>query len=718
MNMADIKITDNFGLTADFQIRDDSPLAKAKLTQLFSAGKQLFGELDKPMDQADFKSLSLGAEITSPDLISGKLVGLSIGGGANCGLSILTSTDGFVFGKDQFSPSIAIASNEAWQGVELDLIAKAKVSVSAKAVGVSFEEDSKLACATFTRFSVPRLPLPSLRDACAAAFTNFSITESAAAIRGQLVGTVNQTDVGGSVTAKLTLKQPYNLNALASANLPFNATASITPTVTLQVSGSVTITGEFIFRSYKKADNVVQIGVYKKRGSTLTATFTAAAGIGGDIGDDDILGALLNRALPGVDVAVAGITGDNAKALNKVVKDGIDLSLTVRLNATCSTADTDEAAVVYEVQLDNGDAAKTDSALTLALQADWTAIDTLPNAHRIRNIVVDTVEKKSSITLNLFGVYSATSVTAYVKTCTILLDESGQVSTIDKLETSRIAAVSLPYTSDSEKLRTALMQDFVATATYAVVARKLNLQLSVVQSYLDYQRNMSRDEMKQNVLLGYQLGIIPQGSLDAALSTTKSFPHALVSATVNYATPAILAMFFSNTAALTPRTQDELEQIGRDAMRVFLNPSDPVDAARIAVLSNPAAWAAMDESGDTATFGQILELQHLNQVQLAVVGSDWVSIRWWADVFTKVAPALRDTMAALAKAPAANPAQDPDFMKQRARMANALGAVTRKTNAAFVHGWGEAVLFALSGKTGTPAMDIRWIGYQKHYPQT
>ena len=714
--MADIKITDNLDLNADFQIRDGSPLANAKLTHLVSSSKELFGELDKPLDQADLKTISLGAQMTSPNLLSGNLVGLSIGGGVNCGLSILTSTDGYVFGKDQFSPSIPITPGEAWLGVEIDLIAKAKVTVSDNAVGVSFERDSKLACSTFSRLSVPNPPLPSLRSACAEGFSNFSIIASADAIRNQLVGTVNQTDAGGSVTAKLTLKQPYTLNALASANLPFNATASITPSVTLQVTGSVTVNGEFIFRSYKKSDNVVRIGVYKKRGTTLAAGFTAGAGIGGDIGDDDILRALLNKVLPGVDVAAAGITGDNAKTLNKVIKDGVDRSLSVQLNATCSAAFTDEAAVVYEVQLDNSDA--TNNALTLALQADWTALDVLPNARCIRNIIVDTVEKRGSLTLNLFGFYSATSVTDYVKSCTILLDESGQISIIDKLETSRIAAVSLPYASDSEKLRTALMQDFVCTATYAVVAGKLNLQLSVVQSYLDYQRNMSRDGMKQNVILGYQLGIIPQGSLDTVLSSTQSFPHASVSATVNYGMPAILRLFFRDAVALKPRTQDELEQIGRSTMETFLDPSDPTDAARISVLGNSEAWAAMDESGNTATFGQIVYLQHLSPTQLAVVSSDWVSIRWWANVFIKVAPALNDTMTALAKTTVGNPAQDPDFMKQRARLANTLGAVTRNTNAAFVHGWGEAVIFALSGKTGTPVMDIAWSGYQKHYPRT
>lgn len=711
--MADIKITDNFGATADFQIRDNSPLANARLTHLVSAGKEVMAEFDKPLDQADFKTVALGPEIISPNLINSSINSVTLTAGMSCGLSILTSADGFVFGKDQFSPTIPIAPGEAWLGVEMDLFAKAKVAVTDNAVGVSFKAEQKLACSTFTRLSAP---VPTLRAACSAAFSNFSVTTSAAAIRSQPVGTVNQTDVAGSITAKVTLSQPWTPNPLASVNLPFKATASVTPSLTLQVAGGISITGEFIFRSYKKADNVVQIGVYKKRGTTLTASFTAGAGLGGDIGDTDVLGPLLNKVLPGVDTAAAGITGDNAKALNKVINDGIDRSLSAQLNATCSAAFTDEAAVVYEIQLDAGDPAATDHALTLALQSDWTAIAALPNnvARLLRNIVVDTVEKKTSITLNLFGFYSAVSVTDYLKTCTVLLDESGQLSIIDKLEMSRISAVSLPYASDSDKLRTALMQDFVATATYAVIAGKLNLQLSVMQSYFDYQRNMSRDEMKQNVVLGYQLGLIPQGSFDAVLAATPSFPHASVSATVNYANPAVMTLFFSDTAALKPRSQDELEQIGRNVMIAFLDPSDPVDAVRISVLKNDAAWADMDEAGDTATFPQIIFLQHLNQAQLGAVEADWVSIRWWADALVKVAPALSDTLAALAKAPPADPTHDDEFMKQRARLANTLGAVTRKINAAFVQGWGEAVIFALSGKAGVASMDFAWSSFHKH----
>jgi hypothetical protein len=41
--MADVIITDTLGATADFQIRDDSPLAKAKSTQLVSSAPEAYG---------------------------------------------------------------------------------------------------------------------------------------------------------------------------------------------------------------------------------------------------------------------------------------------------------------------------------------------------------------------------------------------------------------------------------------------------------------------------------------------------------------------------------------------------------------------------------------------------------------------------------------------------------------------------------------------------
>ena len=341
--MADITITDNAALSVDFKIRDDSPLAKAGLKQLVAAGDELRKNFTAPVDQADFQSIALGGTFTSPDLLSSDLPSLTLSAGVNCGLTVVKPADKLLFPDDGFSPRIPVSANQAWVAVDFDLSAKAKVGVSANGVGVSFEDDAKLCCSTFSLFSAKLSPLPSLGDACAAAFENYSILTSAAGIRKQFPCTVNMSEANGAVTIGVSLSQPFTINPLASATLPFNITASIQPQVTLKLAPAVTVTGDLIFRSYKVSDDVVRIGVYKKHGTTLSATLTGAAGIGGDIGKTDILGLLLNAALPGVDVAKAGITGDNAKTLNKVIKDSLNRSLAAQINATCSAAVTDEA---------------------------------------------------------------------------------------------------------------------------------------------------------------------------------------------------------------------------------------------------------------------------------------------------------------------------------------------------------------------------------------
>jgi len=712
--MADIKITDNVSLSTDLDLREGAPLLKAGIGSLITTGAQFFQNVNKPLDQTNVQAVALGGNFSSPSLLSGDVASLTAGAGMNCCLTVKKSTDKLLFDDDGFSPVISIPANQAWLGVEFDLSATGTVAASANGVGVSFEVNGQLTCATYTLFTASQ-PLPLLLEACGVAFSNFSLSTNASAIRKQPPGTVNVTEVTGSITAAVSFEQPFAMNALASANLPFNESASIQPAVTLSLGTSLEVAGDFLVRCYKMSDSVVRMGVYKKHGSTLTVSLSAGAGIEGKIGGDDVLNALLKAALPGVDVAAAGLSGDMAATLNGVVREGLSRNLSACLNAVCSAAFTHEAALLYDVQLDAGDSVVTDSALGSALHGDWTALEALPNARRIRNIAVETVEKKRSLTVNLFGFYSAVSTSDYLKTCTVLIDESGQMVITDKMDASRIGASTSPYTADSDKLRQALMEDFLCTATYAVVSGKLNLNLSVMQSYHRYRSNMSTAEMREAVSLGYALGLIPPGFLDATLNATPSFSHALVSSVVRYDTPALMDIFYKDPASQTQRSNAELEQAGRDVMCLLLDPADPTDAVRLSVLRNNSAWAQMDEIGNTAAFGGIPELSDLGPTQLGVVTADWISIVWWAQALAKIAPALSATTLALSQAPAGNPSQDAGFMKARAKLANVLGDVTRNTSAAFVHGWGAAVMFALSGRHGTAEMDLTWNSKSLHY---
>lgn len=722
--MATINITDNVAVSTDLEIRDDSPLAKAGITKLVSTAKQLFDDFSKPIDQADEQSFALGGTFTSPNLLTSDLSAVTAAAGINCALSIVKAADANLFPDDGFSPIIPVNPNQAWLGVDFDLTGTVAAGTTVNGVGVSFEGTGTLSCSTYTLFAPQAPPLPLLRDACAAGFSNFSLTTNAAALRSQLANTVNVTELSGSVTVAVALDVPFTLNPLASASLPFIQTASIQPSVTVELAPSIQVSGDLLVRSYKVSESVLRLGVYKKRGTTLSVSFTAAAGIEGEIGTTDVLGALLNKALPGVDIAATDITGDNAAALNAAIQAGLDRSLSAQVNATCSATLTDEAAVLYEIDLEGGDTGATDGALGSALHGDWTSLEKLSqqtpaNVRRLRNIAVETVDKKRSFTVNLFGFYSAVSVSEYLKSCTVLVDESGQISIIDKLDASRISASVAPFAADGEKLRRALMEDFLCTATYAVVGGKLDFKLMVVQNYLEYKPEMSPHEMQENVLLGSMLGLIPFGSFDDALKANPSFKHACVTAVVNYDMPALLNVFFKDPAAMEPRSNQEIEVQGRRVMAALIVPpgddDGDTDALRRKVLGDDAVWAKMDESGNIATFNTIDGLSGLGTTQLAAVSADWVSIAWWADALSRVAPAIKETMGTLSGVSSTDPTHDPDFMKARDRLADALGAAIRNSDAAFEPGWGEAVTFGLSGGHGVAQMDIDWAGGTRHY---
>jgi len=62
-----------------------------------------------------------------------------------------------------------------------------------------------------------------------------------------------------------------------------------------------------IVRSHKIGENLLELGIYKKRDSTLTANFTAKAGVGVDEGTSDLASILLSTAFPGVSCKDAGI---------------------------------------------------------------------------------------------------------------------------------------------------------------------------------------------------------------------------------------------------------------------------------------------------------------------------------------------------------------------------------------------------------------------------
>jgi hypothetical protein len=714
--MADLQITDEFGLSTTLQLSDDSPLAKAKITQLTSLKQDIKDEITKPIDQTSLKSFSFGLTGTAPTTAIGSDTKITLGGSESGGISIARPADKTLFPKDNFSPDVDIASSECWMGVELDVAFNAGVQASADGFGVGIKDGDKLALTTYKLITATGGKFPDLLDGLKTALESFYLASSAAAIRAQPPGTVCVHDLGGTVTLSGSYQLPVSINPLASVDLPFNYKISVQPTTTVKLSGSIGLMGDWIVRLHKITDTALDIGIYKKKGTTLTASFTAGAGIGIDEGTTDLASLILSAVFPGADSKKAGLTGDNATELNAALKDCIDRSLSISANLSCSAQFTDEAAVVYHLDLSTGSTGDTNAALTDVLRGDWTKLTKLPNAQRLRNITTDTTQYKHEIAINLFSLYNAVDEDTYVQSCTILCDPLGNVSVTDKVKASRISAADAPYLADPDKLRTALAQDFLATASYAVVASRVQQNLAIQQSYLRYARSLSAQQMKDEILTGIALHLINDKAYwDATLVAIGAFPHACITASAKYGNASVLSIFFSNPGKLQPRSRPQIEKTGRDAMIALIDAGDQSAAQRLTALRSDTIWNEMDSKGAAGTFNQIPELSRFSQIDLGNIAADWTAIRWWADSMLQVAPKLADLLTQLASIPAADYSTNPGFLAETKEFQKLLGGFVQNTHAAFADGWGMAVVFALAGSGSARTMDIVWTGNTKHY---
>jgi hypothetical protein len=716
--MPDIKITDSVSATADLQFNDTSALAKAGLKQIISHTNPFVAALNTPVDKSGLKEATYGAKFSSPAQLIANAAKLTINADACGSLKTYPPAAKKLFGDD-FTPEVPIAADEYWMSMEVDTSLSGKVAATIDGVGIALEGATS---ATFTTYTLFKGQLPSLKDAITAALNNYSVDYNVAVLRNQPVGTVNVSDLSGSVKLSGSYSVPISVNALASAKLPFDQTFALQPDVTLKLTGEIKLTGQFVVRSHRVSANELRLGVYKKMGSSFKATFTASAGIGANVAGKELISTFVGAVFKQPDISQLGISGKSATALNDALRDCVDHSFSVSLNAICSASTTDEAAVTYSVDLSTGDNAKTDEALASALRGDWSALAALPNAKSLRDITRDTETSERKLIINLLGLYNAETVDQFTKTCTILHDGAGNVVVTDKVTASHLAAAAEPFRADPDKLRSALSEGFLATVTYVAGGSAGTPHIGDVkatQTYFSFEDDVSRTEMRQHIMLGQVLNLIPPGSWDAIIAAHNSFGHVRVEASANYDSTSAMKLFFKDPDQKSARTLPEFETIGRQVLAALIDPESPNGSDRIRILKDDATWAAMDDKGAVATFNTIDGLKNLNPNALAVVGSDWTDVTWWADAMSKVTPKLSLVLSALKATTAADPTADRKFMKARRNLEAAIGQVTRNSRAAFAGGWGVAVMETVCQFAAPLTMDITADNnIVKHYQST
>ncbi|MGH9431684.1 MAG: hypothetical protein ACRD3T_09090 [Terriglobia bacterium] len=703
--MAQISIADTTGVHFDVQLDDNSPLAKSELRSLSSVTAQIVGEFSKPLEVAKLAATTFGANFTSPSITAGGNRTLTIKSGANASLCELRASDSPLFGDDPYAPPIVIGDGQCWIAFELDTLFDLTLNLpvgigGVSGFGVGIEASVAPTFTSYTLFDKASGALPTLGQAVGMSLSNFDAVTSAAQLRNQKPGTVQASDIIGTVTLSGSYSLPISVNqlSLADAKLPFNYSVNVRPQLGVTLAGSIAITGEYIVRSFRKTGTELQLGVYKKRGTDLSASFTAGAGVHAPVGKTDLIASFFSAVVPGVDLKAAGLSDADLKTIQKTLKDSIDRSLSLSLNLCCSACFDNEAALVYSIDL-TGDQATTDAAIDAAFRGDWTLLANLPNAKSLRNVVGETQQNRHKTVINLLGIYNYESVATFIGSCTVLRSpEDGTITITDNASASRISVASMPYAADADRLRTVLAQAFLATATYTAAnsGGKLSADLNASLSYLLYEEELHAQSVRKDLLVGIALGLISQAEWQNLAPASACPKHVRIAAKAVFGNDAAMRLFFSDPTARTPWALDHLKRVGRNVLSSLLDPNDPIDARRQQVLGDDTTWSQMDQqrfpADSPASYG------------------DWYDITFWAKPISQIAPLINALLQAVDQSTAADPSTDPNFMAKRDALAKGLGQVSRNTHAAHEADWPIAVMCQLSGFRPKVSLQAAWDG--------
>ncbi len=698
--MAKISI-DDLGGSAKLDIADDSLAAQHGLSRLHTAASDVITALPRLLlDKPFFKEASFGLTFSLP-AIPIKSNTVNIKAGANSSLRISRCADSPLFGKDDCDP-VEIPGNDCFVSLELDTTVDAGVKAPLpQGFGVSFEQSTAPKFSTHLHIEGSDASTTSLETALSKAINAFRILDSADAVLNVPPGAIYSFDLAGSVKVGGSWQLPLSVNqlCLADAKLPFNQSIAVNPNVKVKLEGDIKLTSEFSVRVRKVQPGQLHFALYRKKGSTLEAGFTAAAELQANIDKLDLIKTVFTALGSSLDSSALGaLTPDEADEVHQILKDGISRSLGIALNSTCSASLNDEALFAYAMDCSSINPAKKD-AIAKALHGDWGGFNDPAVARQLRNAVVESNERKTTLSFNFLGLYNAVSIGDFVKSMRLLRnDEDGSITITDKVTAARIAAAITPLAAKEDRLRKALYEGFVATATYKALLAAVgaNPAFDAKQSYLVYAERMSfRDALKQ-LTAGEVLGVMPENVKTALGAVGAPVHHANFRGSRSYSNDEVLRFFFSDVAQFTPHSCSELIRIARFVLADLLDPQDPTDQARIAHLENDQLWLEM--ASHPASIAEPFS-------------ADYLDIVWWAAAIDKTAPLLADTIR-YARTLKGDISSDATFMKKRANLASALDNVTHSTHGAFDKAFALSVMSELAGSKSTkgPVFEATWDG--------
>lgn len=702
--MPNIPIADGFGLNLQASLNPNSAFAKYfQSPPALSIIQQNLASLqDVPLTGLPVKTTEVGIAFTAPTALASTSPQFAGSVTASANLSVAVS--GKLFDPDPFDSPIEVPSGHAFLGLGVKATLSPGVSVPAGQLDVGFAVGSTLCLSNYKLFAATATS-PTFQAALQASVGNYVIPLAPDDFAAMGVGDVATIEGTGSLQLSGTVNLLTAVNplvSLSSAALP--TTLSLQEGAKINVSASFTIQGDWQIRVQKVDSATVRLGFYRKRGADLTVDVNPSMGVTAGTGKVDFIAAILSAIgsspVPSsADLEKAGLTEEKQETILRALRAGVQRNLALAVQAELHMLASQEAAFLYEVSLNelgpDGRAA-IQNALRLNLSALSESAPLLPKGvQEIRSVLTTTRSKTHTLKLNLLGIYNFGATSDLTLKGTWLTDPaSGAIVITDSATANRVAS-AVNYLASPDKLRKVLAQSFLITAAYrgsGLITHAPSLKVS----YWHFAEHAKTDHatMAASLNMLARLGLISAGQEQQNLVHAGNFGCSSFFVNTDFDDALSESLFLTSDGQ--PRGFNEFESIGRNALRLLIDPGAD-DAFRLRALQDDAVWQKVKETGGTVVnLAQIFP--DLNaDLQISVIAGDYALIAWWASTMANMAQSLSTAKRFFSQQPP--PASNaPAFKQIQNDLWHQMAEVASKTHDRFSDPWGLLAMDMASGQ--------------------
>ena len=680
-----LKITDEAGVSIDAELAPASTWLKyaREIPGMLIAGDSIQNLQILTLNDPLVKSLQPALSFQQPVELGKDVPELTIRAEAGGSFRVIQRDDDnrFLFSPDEYGDNIEIPAGACYVGLGFHGTVGVGLTAASGALHFGVDGGGGIAIEAYRAFPVgPNAA--TITEALRTSIADFVIPAGAEDFENIPAGGVVTVTGTGTLTFSATANLLAIANPLATVSLPSPLPAlSVKQGASASIGASYKISSEYQMRVRKTGARHVRLGWYRKHGSELKITASASAAVSAGLGNFDLFASVISAVSRNAEadlneLRAAGLDGPQAQAFQKAVAAAVNRKLEISLAAEFGSMREDEAAFLYDVDLDAlGDTGK--EAIRTAIHGDLSSLadlESLPAGITGVSRILSSVRGSSwSLKINLLGIFNYGSVTKLALSGKVTFTPSGEMVIADTATAKRFMSESVNFGADEDKLRHLMAETFLITAAYrgsgALVSPP---ELTSSHLFFRMDAHAHRSDLRRDALLAAALELS-----GPALPDVDDFGRTSVLAEARYDDALAKTLFLRPDG--TPRAREEYEDAGRRAIQAIVLP-DGDDAFRLEPATNDDLWARMKHKGPV----NLHEL--FPKAQADGVLGDYVAIQWWAD-------SMRGTAEVLAEMnqPGA------DMLTMREKLAAHLRDVAAKAHELFGSPWGLLAMFFVSG---------------------